>query len=575
MQNCFVVVSLALLLSTTMVFAQSPEGALASEEGAESSHANTPAVSKPGYSANTLYALLVAEIAGQRQMFDVSLGNYLLEAHRTQDPGVAARATQIAQYIGADQAALDAATLWAKLDDHNPRAHHAISMELIKAQRFAESTLHLQAALTLDPTLGPDFISTQGANLSVGARKQLLDALQPVLKMHPQHPGLLLNLAHLHQQQKELTLALDFLNQLLAHSKHYYPAWNMKARILAGQNKTAEALTAVQSALDEFPADKALTILKARLLISHKDIPGAREVFAKLTERYPEDAHILLPLALTQLELKEFEGARQTLNMLLAQGKMLNEVNFYLGKLEQKDGQQQRALDHYLAMHAGREYLAAQNHIVQIYIEQERFSEAQAHVQNQRVIDSSNSQAYYLMEVELLNRAQRHNESLEVLNNALQAYANNIDLRYSRAMVAGKLGDISQLELDLSYIIDQEPENATALNALGYTLADQTPRLDEALSLISKARTLSPEDPAIIDSLGWVYYRMGRLTEAVELLKEAYKLFPDPEVAAHLGEVLWQLDQKPEAHTIWQQGLDKQPDSEIIKETMDRLQTGR
>ena len=139
-------------------------------------------------------------------------------------------------------------------------------------------------------------------------------------------------------------------------------------------------------------------------------------------------------------------------------------------------------------------------------------------------------------------------------------------------MVSEKLGNIDQLEQDLSHIIDLNPKNATALNALGYTLADRTKRLDEALKLIQQARLISPSDPAIIDSLGWVYFRMGNFEKSLELLKKAYANFPDAEVAAHLGEVLWAMGLKEEALEIWKKGLEKQPKSKILQDTLSRLE---
>ncbi len=176
------------------------------------------------------------------------------------------------------------------------------------------------------------------------------------------------------------------------------------------------------------------------------------------------------------------------------------------------------------------------------------------------------------MEVELLNRSKQFEQALVVLNDAHQAYPDSADLRYSRAMISEKLGDFDLLESDLSHIIEKNPKNATALNALGYTLADHTERLDEALALIEKARIISPKDPAIIDSLGWVYFRMGKINESLKLLEQAYKVFPDPEVAAHLGEVLWEMGEHDKARDIWQQGLKKQPTNKIIQDTLDRLQ---
>jgi len=554
-----------------LLFALAVSGHLRADEAPEHSGEEPLVDDTPAYGVNTFYALLVAEMAGQRQLYDLALGNYLLEAHRTQDPGVTARATYIAQYIGADQAALDAATLWVKLDALNPEAHLALSQELVKAARFSESVLHIQKALDLTPDLNVSFIAVQGNQLTEGSRELWLENLHPLTTTYKDNLSLLFSVASLHQQQNNLQVALETIDQLLAQNPNYYPAWTSKARIQASQGDTQGALSSVAEALKQFPDDKSLTILKARLLIKEKDIAAARDTFLSLAQQSPRDAHVLLPLALTHLELNELDMAKVALQKLLNLHEMENEAHYYLGRIAQQEENYVSALNHYLAMTGGREFLAAQNGAVKMYLELQRFDEALAHVKKLREMDSSHRQAYFLMEVELLNRTGRYEESISVLNDALAAYADDTDLRYSRAMVSEKLGNIDQLEADLGYIIDKDPNNATALNALGYTLADRTARLDEALKLINKARDIAPSDPAITDSLGWVYYRMGRLQEALKLLQEAYAAFPDPEVAAHLGEVLWALDQKQLAKEIWQEGLQKQPDSQIIHNTLKRL----
>jgi tetratricopeptide (TPR) repeat protein len=524
------------------------------------------------YSVNTLYALLVAEMAGQRQLFDLALGNYLLEAHRTQDPGVAGRATQIAQYIGAEQAALDAATLWVKLDDANPLAQQALYLELVKAARFSESSLHLQTALDLDPKLNLSFMAVQGENMSEGSRELWLQTLTPLLQRYPVNFELIFSVANLHKQQNNNQAALDLVDQLLEKNEEFYPAWTLKARLHATQGDVKTAFSATIDALELFPHDKAFTILKARLLIKLKDVAQARDVFQSLVSLHPRDSHILLPLALTQLELQDLDAAQESLETLLALGAMTDEAHYYLGRIAQFKEDPEKSLKHYLAMRGGREYLAAQNGIMQIHIKMGATDKALQHIQKQRKQDTKNSQAYFLMEVELLNRTGQYEASLTVLNDALLAYNNDTDLRYSRAMVAEKLGNMGQLEEDLAFIIDKNPNNATALNALGYTLADRTKRLDEALKLIQQARIISPSDPAILDSLGWVYFRLGRMQESLELLKKAYMDFPDAEVAAHLGEVLWVMGRHKEAKEVWAQGIKKQPNSQILLDTLSRLE---
>ncbi|MAA71264.1 MAG: hypothetical protein CL679_06010 [Bermanella sp.] len=524
------------------------------------------------YSVNTFYALLVAEMAGQRQLYDVALGNYLLESHRTQDAGVTARATQIAQFIGADQAALDAATLWVKLDAENPLAQQALSSELVKAARFSESALHLQKALDLEPMLNVNFISLQGVDMTEGSRELWLESLTPLVSRYKENQALLFNIASLHQQQNNLEQALTICTELLKQHPDFYPAWSLKARLQATGQDFKGAIKTINQALKTFKQDKSFSLLKARLLIKDKDIKQASKVFAELHEQHPNDAHILLPLALTQLELEDHSAAKLSLQKLLNLHQMQSEAHYYLGRIEQYQGNDLAALNHYLAMKGGREYLAAQGAIINIHMKQGNHSQALNHIRQQRTIDNENQQAYFLMEVDILNRSGEYDASLKVLNAALKAYQDSTDLRYSRAMVAEKLGNLDQLEKDLNHIISLEPDNATALNALGYTLADRTSRLDEALVLIEKALQLAPKDPAILDSLGWVYFRMGKLKQALTLLEQAFALFPDAEVAAHLGEVLWALEDRAQAKAIWSKALNKTPDSDILKDTLLRLE---
>ena len=545
--------------------------ALAETSDTDATDIDEATTQEESYSVNTFYALLVAEMAGQRQLYDLALGNYLLEAHRTQDPGVTARATSIAQYIGADQAALDAATLWVKLDENNPQAQLSLSQELIKASRFSESSLHLQKALDLDPEVNLGFIAMQGAHMTQGARELWLENLISMRATYPKHEGLLFSLASLQQQQENHQAALDFINELLTLNDDFYPAWTMKARLQATLGDNNGSLTTIDAALKHYENDKSLILLKARLHIKKKEIDKARDAFLSLSGEHSHDAQVILPLALTQLELGEYQDAKVTLQKLLNLHQLNDEAHYYLGRIEQHDGNDEKALEHYLAMNGGREFLAAQNAIIKLYLKQGDLEQALTHIRDRRSSDPQNQQAYFLMEVEILNRTGQFEESIKVLNAALGAYGDDTDLRYSRAMVSEKLGNIDQLEKDLAYIIDRDPENATALNALGYTLADRTARLDEALRLIEKARNIAPSDPAIIDSLGWVYYRMGRLQEALSLLQQAYEAFPDPEVAAHLGEVLWILGKHDQAKEIWQQGLQKKPNSQIIRDTLDRL----
>ena len=180
----------------------------------------------------------------------------------------------------------------------------------------------------------------------------------------------------------------------------------------------------------------------------------------------------------------------------------------------------------------------------------------------------------YLVEVEGLTKQGRLDAAWQLIAQALREHPDDLNLLYTRAMLAEKRGDLGGLERDLRAIIEREPDNSLALNALGYTLADRTTRYDEARRLIERAYALNPGDPAILDSLGWVNYRQGRLGEAETLLRQAFERMPDHEVAAHLGEVLWTAGKQDEARQIWRQALSAKPDSDLLRDTLKRL-TGK
>jgi tetratricopeptide (TPR) repeat protein len=172
---------------------------------------------------------------------------------------------------------------------------------------------------------------------------------------------------------------------------------------------------------------------------------------------------------------------------------------------------------------------------------------------------------------EVLANANRTEDAIDVLNAGLKEFPDDTNMLYSRAMLREQLDDFAGMEMDLRQVLDLQPNNSAALNALGYTFADRNQRLNEAWELIEKAYNLNPSDPAIIDSMGWIKYRMGETQVALDYLRKAYEAFDDQEIAAHLGEVLWVTGNKEEAAIIWRNALEKNPDSKKLKEVMDRF----
>jgi tetratricopeptide (TPR) repeat protein len=219
----------------------------------------------------------------------------------------------------------------------------------------------------------------------------------------------------------------------------------------------------------------------------------------------------------------------------------------------------------------GPEYLAATSRIGQILVAQGEVSRCNIWFNEQREKYPQLSEPLYGLEADILNRGGEAASALTLLTQALKKSPDSTSLRYARAMLSEQQNDLPGMEKDLRTLIKADPNNTTALNALGYTLADRTTRYTEALQLVSRALELQPDEPAILDSMGWVLYRTGKYDEAVSYLTRAYAVFPDPEVAAHLGEVLWVKGDTDKATLIWRGAILRDPDHPVLLKTLKRL----
>ena len=176
-----------------------------------------------------------------------------------------------------------------------------------------------------------------------------------------------------------------------------------------------------------------------------------------------------------------------------------------------------------------------------------------------------------LVKADILRSSGRDAEALQLLSESLQVLPDNIRLRYMRALQADAQNDDQVFETDMAIVLQKEPDNAHALNAMGYYLADEGIRLKEADAMITRANELLPNDPAILDSVGWVKYRQGIYKESLKYLRKAFLLASESEIAAHLGEVLWISGKNEEAKKIWNKALKHSPNNKILRETIERL----
>jgi tetratricopeptide (TPR) repeat protein len=462
------------------------------------------------------------------------------------------------------------ATLWTDVDASNPEAFRAAALHLARAGEHERAMHAMQQVLTMQGETHFDFLALAAAQTDEPTRAALLESISQLLARNPENAQLVFAKALLLQQSGDDDAALAVLDQH-PQAASQPAAVMLHGRVLAGRGQTQEAIKMLHQALTEHPGDTRMRLLLARLLVSSGDLDAASKQFATLIEQNPDDTDLLLSLALVHLENNQLTEAASYLEQLIQTDPQNGTALYHLGIAYYELERYEAALQAWLQVQAGREFLGSRLQISQLLAEQSRLDELAQIMLTERATNPNLALPLYLIEIETLGTHDPQ-AALARLNDALSLFESDARLLYARAMLAEQKGDIAAMERDLRHILELEPDNAMVLNALGYTLADNNEKLDEALAMIERAAALEPEDPAITDSLGWVHYRLGNLELAETLLRQAYASFPDAEVAAHLGEVLWVRGKRKEARRIWDEALDESPESKIIRATRQRLE---
>ena len=333
------------------------------------------------------------------------------------------------------------------------------------------------------------------------------------------------------------------------------------------QARRAGQIAAVIGDVDAGQHDFGITLVDegAHLFDDHPD--GDRAVVAAAERDDTERAAVIA--ALLDFELEFFDAAQLKFEQLIALGERPDEAHYYIGRIEMSRDRYPEAIESFAQVGPSREFRDAKARAASLLADTAFASDIRDFFEAQRRAFPGNAEQLFLLEADALR--DWDGEALKAYDRGLTAFPRSFSLLYGRAMVHEADGELTAMETDLRRILEQDPNHAATLNALGYTLTNHTERYDEAADLIERALALSPNDPAILDSLGWVYYKMAQYRQSEMLLRRAHTAFPDPEVAAHLGEVLWVQGRHIEARDIWLDGLNRVPDHPIILEAVNRL----
>ncbi len=533
------------------------------------------ALVRPGMelTEDILYRILVAEIAGQRNQLDISVSNYLELAYLTRDPELAGRATRVAVYARDDTAAKEAARLWIEIDPDNSDAHQVLAVIAVRQDETDKALEHLGIVLKS---------SGQGTSLSqqlwmvanlLGREKDRVNVkaiLEELIVGERDNPDVLFAYAQVLTRLAELTRAREVLERVLLLMPENENAAMAYVAVLNRQGHENEALLWLQNLLREDEDNFNLRIFYARFLTDLERFGDAREQFEILTAQDPKNSNVLLSLGLLCLQQNKLDDAESYFIRLSETQGHADDAGYYLGRIAEEKSDFQKAGDWYQGVSSGNNYFDAQMRVGVLLGKQNKLEEARTHLSGIKTRNDQEINILVQVEAEMLSNARRYEDALVIYDKALQDEY-DADLLYSRAMLAEKMDRLDILERDLRAILAEDPKNARALNALGYTLADRTSRYDEAHEYIRQALEISPNDFYILDSMGWVLYRQGRLDEAIEFLDKALAARNDPEIAAHLGEVLWVRGDKEAAQEVWDTALEQTPDDDRLRKVINRL----
>jgi tetratricopeptide (TPR) repeat protein len=572
LRTVFVGVAIALAASVT-AFAQAPNDA-----------ESTSPSPKVELNSDLFYRLLLGDVALQRGDLPVSARAYLDAARTAQDARLAERATEIA--IAARDRTLvhDAADLWTHLDPAAERPKQVLAA--VEANNLPSTAANdelrgriehvlANAALT-GAGVGDVFMQINRLFSEQSDKHAVLTLVREVAKPYPKTPEAhyavavaafgvgIEDAAATREARDEIDKALELR-----------PAWEraaiLKAEIV-GRESPLDAIRTLETFVAANPSAKSAAGALAQRYVERKRYAEARALMQKLWDRERDSRDLEFAVATIALEMKDYPEASRLLADLKSAGYgEPGVIDLYLAQIAEDTKQWDKAIEHYQAVTEGDRAWLAKLRIGAMYGKEGKLAKAKAWFGSLNAVTREQKVQLKQAEAQLLRDAGDDAGAYQVLVHGLADNPDTPDLIYDLAMVAEKLDKVDEAESKLKQLIALRPNDAQALNALGYTLVDRTPRTDEGLAFIERAHKLSPTDPFILDSLGWAFYRLGRFDEAERYLRQALDGRPDAEIAAHLGEVLWRKGEHDKALAVWKVQLDSNPDNAVLKETVKRF----
>ena len=518
--------------------------------------------------AEFVYKFLLAEIATQRGDFNSAGHLYLDLAKQTHSIPLAERATRVAGSSRNGRVALDSAKVWSSLDPKSIQAQQILAELYITSGNLSKAKPIVKKLLEQDTYRGEGFLYLNSILAKVENKKNALRFIVDIAEPYPKSKEAHFAIAHAayFANNKKLT------SSELAEVKKIDPKWQTAVLFegyIIGLESQEKATNFYVSYLKQYPDASEVRLEYAKLLTNQKKYNLAKDEFLKIVNSSLASAEISFTVSLLAIELGDYDLAEKFLMQSLERGyPQPEQIYIYLARIEDTRGNYNEALAWLNKINSGPSFIESKILTAELIAKYEGNDQALESLDQYINLTPEAKLELFRAKISILYSDNKETEAYDLMKKEEENFKNSAEFKYDYAMLAERMGNTVLMEQLLREAIKIKPDYAVAYNALGYSFADRNIKLDEAKINIEIALSLEPRNHYIMDSMGWVQYRLGNIDVALNFLRKAYEIKKDPEISAHLGEVLWHANKIDEAQKIWDESLQQYPDNKILLKTV-------
>ena len=518
--------------------------------------------------SDIMYEVITGELSGKLGDLELSKQAYSRASELTDDPAIIERAMRIAIFAKDWPLALQIAHRWSDALNGNIEAQQVLGVLYLRQGDVDSATTYFSKVMDAASDSPSQGYSIVAATLSRVEDVEIsLQLMERLVAKNFTNPYGHLSYANLAMKARQYQLAVDQSELALGFKPDLSEARILRARALSMIGDHEGAYLEMQRLVEADPENFDLRLGYARMLLQAERYNEAGKEFEVLLSQRPDDPDITYMLGLTYVQAEDYPRSKQYFQALIDDNRRLDESNYYLARISEELGESEQAVKFYQEVAFGELYLDAAMRLAELYVEEAGIEKARSHLNTVRgqVDLAEDVVRLFLAEGHILHDQELYNDAYDLYSQGLLEFPRHPDLLYARALTAETLDRIDLLESDLLIILQSDPDHANALNALGYTLADRGLRIDEAQKYVERAYALKPNDPAVIDSMGWIHFRKGNYAEAESYLRKALDMLDDAEIIGHLGELLWAQGNYEEARNLLREAMDRHPEDSYIQ----------